>query len=244
VEWREDQTYDGVRERLFVVARGERQVPGLLWTPAGQPSPRPLVLVGHGAGGSKRQDYVVALARRFVHRRSVAVAAIDGPIHGDRRADPEASVGLTFLEFSQMWAADPEMTDQMVADWRAVLDQLTTLADVGPGPIGYWGLSMGTILGLPLVAAETRIVVAVLGLMGLTGPTRGRLEKDAPAVSCPVLFLSQRNDELFSLASSLELFDALGSADKRLHLQLGRHGQVPVEEFEASERFVARHLTG
>ena len=34
----------------------------------------------------------------------------------------------------------------------------------------------------------------------------------------------------------------LGSADKRLHVHPGRHGDVPLEEFEASERFLAQHL--
>jgi alpha-beta hydrolase superfamily lysophospholipase len=97
-------------------------------------------------------------------------------------------------------------------------------------------------LGLPLVAAEPRITVAVLGLMGLTGPTRARIAADAPAVTCPVLFLALGDDELFGVSSAVELFGALGSEDKRLHLHPGRHGEVPVEEFDASEEFLARHL--
>ena len=101
---------------------------------------------------------------------------------------------------------------------------------------------MGTILGLPLVAAEPRIAVAVLGLMGLTGPTRSRIAADAPNVRCPVLFLMQWNDELFPRERLADLFDALGSTDKRLHAHPGKHGDVPAEEFEASEAFLARHL--
>jgi len=231
-----------VRERLFSCGRGNRAIPGLLWTATDARGGRPLVLVGHGAGGSKGQDYVVALARRLVRHRDFAVAAIDGPTHGDRRADGGHQPGLVFLEFSQLWAREETMTDAMVEDWRSVLDALSEVEGVGPGPVGFWGLSMGTILGLPLVAAEPRIEVAVLGLMGLTGPTRERIAKDAPAVTCPVLFLIQRDDQLFPLETSLDLFDALGSTDKRLHLQLGRHGDVPAEEFEASEGFLAAHL--
>jgi dienelactone hydrolase len=243
VRWLDDEEAGGVRQRQFGVERAGRSIPGLLWTPTGEDDGRPLVLIGHGAGGSKRQDYVVALARRLVRHRRFAVAAIDGPTHGDRRADGPAGPGLAFLEFSQMWAGDPTMTDAMVEDWRSVLDELSELAEVGAGPVGYWGLSMGTILGLPLVAAEPRVGVAVLGLMGLTGPTRERIAKDAPAVTCPVLYLVQRGDEIFPLASALDLFDALGATDKRLHLQLGRHGDVPGEEFEASDAFLARHLS-
>jgi len=233
---------EGVVERRFDLERSGRLIPGLLWTPVRAHGPRPLVLIAHGAGSSKAEGYVVALARRLVRHHGFAAAAIDGPVHGDRRADGGANGALAFLEFSQLWAGEPTMTDEMVADWQLTIDHLHALEEVGAGPTGWWGLSMGTILGLPVVAADRRIEVAVLGLMGLTGPTRERIAKDAPAVSCPVLFLVQRGDELFPLDTSLELFDALGSADKRLHLNLGHHGDVPLEEFDASEAFLARHL--
>ena len=99
----------------------------------------------------------------------------------------------------------------MVADWQATIDALRALDEVGDGPLGYWGLSMGTIYGVPLVAAEPRIQVAVFGLMGLLGPTRDRMAADAPAVACPVLFIQQWDDSLIPRARVFELFDALGS---------------------------------
>jgi dienelactone hydrolase len=134
------------------------------------------------------------------------------------------------------------MTDTMVADWRGAVAAVQRLPEVGDGTLGYWGLSMGTILGLPLVAAEPRVAACVLGLMGMTGPTRARIAADAPRVRCPVLFLAQADDELFPLDAALELFVALGSADKRLHVHPGGHGQVPGEEFDASEAFLASRL--
>lgn len=33
-----------------------------------------------------------------------------------------------------------------------------------PGPVGFWGISQGARVGLPLLAAEPRITAAVLGL--------------------------------------------------------------------------------
>jgi len=239
----EDLIAKGVRERRFDIERDGRIVPGLLWTPPDATGPRPLVLIGHGASGSKREDYVVALGRRLVRHLGYAAATIDGPVHGDRRKSSGSVPAMPFFDFGQMWSSDTTMTDSMVADWRATLDALHALPDIGAGPAGYWGLSMGTILGLPLVAAEPRISVAVLGLMGLTGPTRSRIGADAPMVRCPVLFLMQWHDELFPRERVYELFDALGSPDKRLHAHPGRHGDVPVEEFEASERFLALHLS-
>lgn len=200
--------------------------------------------IGHGGSTDKRQGAVVSMARRFVRHHGFAALAIDGPVHGDRRADGGADERLTMVEFAQRWSADGEATtDAMVADWQAAIDAVQALPDVGRGALAYWGLSMGTILGLPLVAADPRVVVAVLGLMGLTGPTRARLGGDASRVRCPVLFVAQWDDELFPRQVAMELFDALGSRDKRLHAHPGGHGQVPVEELDASEAFIADRIT-
>jgi dienelactone hydrolase len=244
LRWVTSQESAGVRERAFEVDGARGPVPGLLWTPAGAEGVRPLVLIGHGASGSKREAHVVALARRLVRHHRFAAAAIDGPVHGDRRADRGMVPGLAFLEFSQRWAGDPAMTDDMVTDWRGTLDRLQSLREVGVGPTGYWGLSMGTILGLPLVAAEERIGAAVLGLMGETGPTRQRVARDAAAVRCPVLFVVQWDDELFERSSAFALFERLGTADKRLHANPGPHSAVPADELDATEDFLVRRLAG
>jgi len=241
----EDVTTKGVRERGFVVGRGNVDVPGLLWTPADAEGARPLVLIGHGAAGSKRDAHVVSLARQLVRHRSFAAAAIDGPVHGDRRADGGADSALVLAEFAQRWANDPQMVDQMVADWRATLDALGALEEVGTEAVGWWGLSMGTIFGVPVVAAEPRIGAAVLGLMGTGGPSeqaRARMLADAGAVRCPVLFLLQWDDEIMKREHVLALFGAIASLDKRLHAHPGRHVEVPVEELDASEQFLAHHL--
>jgi len=237
-----DTVARGVRERRIDVRRAERHIPGMLWAPAETATPVPVVMVGHGASGSKRQDYVVALARRLVRHHGLAAVAIDGPVHGDRRADGGGDGDLAFLDFAQQWSADDGLIDAMVADWRATLDAVQSLPEVADGPCGYWGLSMGTIFGLPVVAAEDRVAAAVLGLMGIAGPTQERFRADAPAVRCPVLFLMQWHDELFRRERALELFELLGSPDKRLHAHPGKHAEVPAEEFEASGAFLASHL--
>jgi len=243
MHWRSEDLVDrGVRQRGFDLEHEGRLIPGLLWTPDGARGPRPLVLIGHGGSNNKRQDYVVALARRLVRHHGYAAAAIDGPVHGDRRADGGKNTALTFLEFGQAWSSHPSMTDEMVSDWRRTLDSLQTLEDVGTAPVGWWGLSMGTILGLPVVAAEPRVEAAVFGLMGRVGPTCDRITEDALKVHCPVLYLVQWDDELFDRERAFELFDLIGSEDKRLHANPGGHGEVPRAEFEASERFLAERL--
>ena len=239
----EDGLHRGVRRRGFVLDRGGRRVPGLLWTPPDAVAPTPLVLIGHGGSGHKGQDYVRTLARRMVLDHGMAAAAIDGPVHGDRRPEAGAPPGLVLLEFAQVWATDGEaMTDAMVADWQATVGALQGARVAAPGPVGWWGVSLGTILGLPFVVADGRVQVAVLGLMGLTGPTRDRIGRDAAAVRCPVLFLLQWDDTLFSRADALALFDALATSDKRLHAHPGGHGALPAEAFATSAAFLAERL--
>jgi dienelactone hydrolase len=232
----------GVVERRFDVVRGSSTIPGLLWTPEGTQSAKALVLLGHGGKGDKRQGYILALARRLVRHHGFAAAAIDGPVHGERRSDATTDGDADEAEFARIWRDDPTITDEMVADWRAALDALQSTTALGSAPVGYWGLSMGTILGLPLVAAEPRISVAVLGLAGVAGPSKQRLADDAASIKCPVLFLAQWDDELFRRERVFELFGAVGSSDKRLHVNPGLHQDVPAEEFRASEEFLARTL--
>jgi hypothetical protein len=50
------------------------------------------------------------------------------------------------------------------------------------------------------------------------------------------------DDERIPRAQSLALFDAIGSAEKTLHANLGRHEDLPRSETDNSLQFVARHL--
>jgi hypothetical protein len=55
-------------------------------------------------------------------------------------------------------------------------------------------------------------------------------------------FLLQWDDELVPLDSGLALFAAFSSAEKTLHVNPGRHAEVPRFEVETSDRFFRRHL--
>lgn len=241
LQWLEEESNNGVVQREFTLARGERNVPGVLWIPQQRVAVRPLVLFGHGASGDRHQTPIPYVARKLVAESGFSALAIDGPVHGRRKVGDGARGA-----FAVEWLRDG-CVDDMLGDWRAVLDAVQDLADVGSGPVGYWGLSMGTIFGAPLVAAEPRIRVAVLGLMGVTGPTenyRQRIRDAAAAIACPVLFLMQLHDELFSREQYLDLFDRMASDDKRLHANPGLHPEVPVEELDYSAAFLARYLAG
>jgi dienelactone hydrolase len=230
----------GVCERRFDHEVDGEIVPGILWTPQGADGTRPLVLIGHGGSQHKRAPNVLALARRTVRHLGYAAAAIDGPLHGDR---VPGGTDLTLDDVRTRMMATPEETGRRFRaardEWRETLTALKQLPDVGDGPTGYWGLSMGTVIGLPYVASEPRIDSAVLGLMGLAADARGEA---ARSIGIPVLFLVQWDDELVKRTDALALFDTLGTKDKTMHVNPGLHSAVPAFEIQASEDFFAKHL--
>jgi dienelactone hydrolase len=203
--------------------------------------------MGHGGQSEKRNAAGLALARRFVRRNGIAVCAIDAIDHGERGPIRDPGDKTAHPAYIELWKR-PDTFDRMNADWSAALDALLATGDFDTARVGYWGLSMGTMLGLPFVASEPRISAAVLGACGFTGSSakRGRFAErhraDAPNVTCPVLFLVQWDDEIFDRDGAFALFDALGSKDKRLHAHPGVHGAVPLEAADATREFLAARL--
>lgn len=233
---------DGVTEQFFTLD----EIPGVLWTREGASGARPLILLSHGGGQHKTAPGILSQARRYA-AEGFAVVAIDAPNHGYRARDEEFTRYATKMRAGMAAGEDPGplvagmhsyLAAQAVADWQAVLSAVQRLDQVGPGPVGYCGMSMGCGLGIPLIAAEPRIRAAVLGLLGVCG-----LAEDAARISVPVQFLVQWDDQMVPRAQSLALFDALASAEKTLHANPGKHGDVPSFEVDNSLWFFTRHLT-
>ncbi|HEY2193337.1 MAG TPA: alpha/beta hydrolase [Actinomycetospora sp.] len=238
-----DTTVDGVREREFALD----DVPGLLFSPASGAG-GPLVLLGHGGGTHKRWPRFVGRAHRLVLDGGFTVAALDAPGHGDRPRTPTDEREVAALRRVQA-AGEPigpvverynlDIARRSVPEWRAALDALAALPEIGPdGPVGWFGTNMATAIGIPLLAAEPRITAAVLGQFW-----PGPLEETARRVTVPVEFVLQWDDEFISRESGLALFDALGSTEKSLHANAGRHMELPRFEADSAVRFFVRHLS-
>ena len=60
-----ETTSRGVRERGFEIERDGRPIPAIAWTPEAAQAPTPLVLIGHGGSGHKREDHILSLASDF-----------------------------------------------------------------------------------------------------------------------------------------------------------------------------------
>ena len=242
LEWLGSGQYGG---RDFTLDGPKRAVTGALWRPRTCDTATPLVLCGHGASGDRYQKPIPHLAGQL-QEHGCAVLAIDGPVHGLRQVGPGGR------EAFAVEAQREGFVDDMVEDWYTALAAMRGELQLGLGALGYFGLSMGTIFGVPVLGKAARqrdvaFTVAAIGLCGTSGAgsaLRQRLMADAAAMRMPVAFLMQLEDELFPRDGYLELFDALATADKRLHANPGLHPEVPAEEVDFVCEFLRARLFG
>jgi len=231
------ETAKGVTTRhLWVAGHEGRRVPGVVLTPEAATGPRPLIALGHGAGGSKDDEQMRQIARWFVRRESWGVAIIDGPVHGERAGDGDAGT------VARQELGRRETYDAMAIDWQRTLDACAELPDVGIEAAAYLGFSMGTMLGIATVAAEPRFRCAVLAIGGVLDGASA-LGEVAKGIDRPVLMINQAEDEIFSRTSAFRLYDAL-SGPKRVFFYPGGHTGVPREAMERAREFLHAQLAG
>jgi hypothetical protein len=240
----EQRLDDGVLERAFTLG----EIPGILWTPAPAPAsaPAPLILLGHPPLGLHRMYPRLVARARHAAADGFAAATIELPGSGDRprlAALDQARADLRRV----MEAGEPvgdeiidalvlPLVDKAVPEWRAALDALLALPEIG-GPVGYSG---GVIsIGVRLAVVEPRIVAA--GLFAGSLVPRAMFE-EARQVTVPLHVLLQWDDEGNDRQAALDLFDAFGSEEKSLHAHMGGHTGVPQSAGDAAARFFTRHL--
>ena len=238
----EQRLDDGVLEREFTLG----EIPGILWTPGSASAPAPLILLGHPGGLHKMYPRLVARARHSA-AEGFAAATIELPGSGDRPRSAAAEQARADLRRA-MEAGEPvddEIVDRLVLplvekavpEWRAALDALLSLPEIG-GPVGYSG---GVIaIGIRLAVVEPRIAAAGFCSPGVSCPAP--MFEEARQVTIPLQVLLQWDDEGNDRQLALDLFDAFGTKEKTLHANMGGHTGVPQFEGDDGNRFFARHL--
>jgi dienelactone hydrolase len=241
-----EQTLDDLDERRFVLD----DVLGILWTPrdASPLRPAPLILAGQPggpAGLDATRARLLERARRAAEA-GFATATIELPGSGTRPLPPGVDEARAEMR-RKITAGEPvsdDIVDQLVLplvdvavpEWRATLDALLELPELG-GPVGYSG---GVIsIGVELAAVEPRISAAVL-FAGSFVPRS--IVAVARRITIPLYVLLQWDDEGNDRHRALDLFDAFGSHEKTLNANMGGHTGVPVHAGEDAIRFLARHL--
>ena len=260
MEIMQDTTEDRIRVRRFAVDDDGKLVPGIVWTPEGATGARPKVLFGHGGGQDKEAPNLVAMVRRLVTEHGYACVAVDHAGHGERVSPEERErqreaarareaarqrASATGVPLDRpTGAARPGMAAVFAASvtgWNVALDAVEQLSEVGTGPTGWWGVSMGTGVGLPFVASEPRFTCAVFGLASAAPDNEGAIAR-ANRITIPVLFLAQADDGGHPVDRALVLWNALGSKEKTMHLNPGPHIGIPRFERQASIDFFVRHM--
>ena len=247
--------HDGVLQFEFDIEVARSAVPGVIWTPNPSVQPQVLIAMGHGGSQHKKTQNIRQRALHFARDFGWASIAIDAPGHGDRVSREEAAEERLETQARVRGDADaPAMSSadkiryldslaaQSTPEWRNVLDAALDLKILGDvKAVAYWGVSQGTWIGIPLLAAEPRFKCAVLGLSQLH-PDHVAFRRAAEAITIPVRYAFQWDDPIRSRQFGVDLFDALGSADKSMHINPGGHGDIPLAESDSWDEFYQRHL--
>lgn len=235
----------GTLERNFTLG----EIPGILWTPPPTPGAdgagAPLILLGHPGGLEAMYTRLVGRAQSAA-ASGFATAAIELPGGGARAriAELEAARGELRRAISSGERVSDDLVDRLVLplveravpEWQAALDALLALPDVG-GPVGISGGV--TAIAIRLATVDLRITAA--GLFAGSYVPRVIVEQ-AKQLTIPVHILLQWDDEGNDRQQALDLFDAIGSAEKTLQANMGGHRGVPAHAGDDAARFFERHL--
>ena len=243
VEWLGEETSSGCTERSFLLRRLPGPVPGVLWSPQAT-VPHGTVLLFHGGSGHKRSERHLRMGRWLASAAGLAVIAVDGPYHGGRVPAPMAP-----SVYQQLIADEgiERVTARMTADWLDAVSALAGLGLADAARVSVFAMSMGVRFGLPAAAAlGPHLQCAVLGKFGMRQAGRlhpglrapGLMASSAHAVSAPVLYHVQWDDEIFPRDGQFELFDALASADKQLVARPGPHGRTHPDDETSWQYFI------
>lgn len=229
-------------------------VPCVVWKPGTSLESRTLIALGHGGSQHKMAPNIRERAIRYAASFGWSSLAIDAPKHGERitREEAEAErlkterrlqgdVSMPSLSPAEKIAFLDALAAQAVPEWQAALD--TALACFAPAvdAVGYWGVSQGTWIGVPLLAEEKRFTCAVLGLAHLH-PDHATLRQAAQQITVPLRFVFQWDDPIRSRDYGIALFTAFSSAEKSLHINPGGHTAIPATEVESWDAFFQRYV--
>ncbi|MEW6201563.1 MAG: alpha/beta fold hydrolase [bacterium] len=153
----EGKNYEKVYFRYTSV--GGEVVPGVLTLPdpdAHKP-PFPVIVLMHGYMQDK-ENFIFAGFHKPFADKGWATVAIDAPYHGERPGKMEDA--FRTIETSE------QFIKQYIFDVFRLLDYIETLPELDTERVGYFGISMGTIVGAIAAGIDERIRAMVLTLGG------------------------------------------------------------------------------
>jgi pimeloyl-ACP methyl ester carboxylesterase len=223
----ESSPYWRMEKVVFDAAYGRERVPAYLFLPRNAAPPYQTVVY-----------FPSSMALRLPSSQDLEMRVIDFVIRSGRALLHPVYKG-TYERRSGGPEGGPNEDRDLVIQWSKdlgrCLDYLETRPDIDRGKFAYYGLSLGSITALPLVAVEDRFKAAVL-LAGALPFSRTPPEVDpinfAPRIRIPTLLLGGRQDFVHPVDSGqIPLFRLLGTPekDKRHIIFEGGHAPLRVQ---------------
>jgi cephalosporin-C deacetylase-like acetyl esterase len=229
------------------------QVSALLTVPKQGEHPFPTVLLMHGLGDRKTVDYIEA-GNKYLLDAGYAVLRLDISNHGDRL---KYDYDFDLTDGYRYWTRD--LITQTVFDLRRAVDFIQTREELDGNRIGYFGISLGGIIGTIFCSVEERVEVPVIVLAGgnlnlmfgkkaLSGDTRDYLSIIDPnnfvkeIAPRPLLMINAANDDVVPPICSKLLFKA-AKKPKEIIWYPSKHHDLPLEKtFHEGIQWFDRHL--
>lgn len=234
-------------------------VPGVMTLPTGAKTvaPYPVIVMMHGFMMSK-EDFINAAFQGYLAAMGYATVAIDFPMHGDRPGDPKTGFGS--LDDAE------KMFTQALFDVIRLLDYVETRPELDAKRIGYFGVSMGSIIGGIAAGVDERVKVMAFmiggggleclfqGLDKAGSKTLGDVIKNDPDAirrkleyfdpvqyfqrlsPRPVLFYNVEDDPIVKKECAANFHNAVGEPKKVIWEKSGGHIVMPMR--------VKRDVTG
>lgn len=230
-----DDEIGDIHEVRFAVQHGREAVPGVLFYADGEEG-MPLVVIQHPATSSK-DDYFVRDVGMMWARRGWACMGLDAPFHGERaEADP-----MRLLRDRERF---PAVSAQFAAEIMEAIAAVAERFPVDTGRMGYVGYSMGSMLGIPAVAADGRYKAAAFCLVGEGGLLGSATAEGSPVAqlgNVAVRIVGKVSDEFFSRESTEALYAAL-PGEKDLAWLPGGHFEIGPDVIKSAEQWLKRML--
>lgn len=218
----------------------DQKVTALLTLPAEREQPVPTIILMHGLGDRKTVDYIEA-GNQYLLDAGYAVLRVDISNHGDRFKydyDFDLTTGYRY------WTRD--VITQTVFDLRRAVDFIQTREELDAGRIGFYGISLGGIIGTIFCSVEERVEVPVIVLAGgklnlmfgkdaLSGDTKDYLSIIDPINYVanisprPLLMINAEDDDVVPPITSKLLFKA-AKEPKEIIWHPARHHTLPIEK--------------
>ncbi len=226
--------------KISFTSVNNQRVYGLLSVPKNATEPPPVIILLHGLGDRKTVDYIQAGHDYFV-AAGYAVFRIDIANHGERKVhDYEFDLTNGYRYWTR------SIISQTVFDLRRSIDVLQTRPEVNSDRLGFFGISLGGMIGTIFCGIDERIKVPIITLAGgnlslmfgldaLSEDTKEFFSIIDPinfveAISPrPLLMINAENDEVIAPLTSKMLYQK-AKQPKEIIWYPSKHRDLPIEK--------------